>query len=446
MHSGKDLRKLSSFAFAILMAAATLVIACPAFAQPRTATIKQLKSINLSKITTRELQREYSVEGYFVCERIPMLVKDLKTYRANTPMPESEYIVLRGKGIARLRQQEKACGSLVKVTGRLIPDRELVKDKITHVLESPNLPQITKVIGLYKPGVIDICKRYPVICRRPPIVGRHYALLYSGGFDPVHAYFRYWNDLKFMYLTLRSKYGFTDDQIVVVYKDGNGEDNDITVDYAASSAGLSSAINYLKSKMTARDDFFVFVTNHGGGYHDTSCGEVAKSHGGRADSSPGDEVDTYKWDEETYYYNQTSNDVWDDDFAQSINSLSFNRMTGVFEQCFSGGFLRDLKGSNRVLISAATEFQFSSGDSNYDTFSYHFTCALDNADDSGAALSSNPDTDGDGKISILEAFQYAKSRDKECESPQLEDSGDGVGTNTPSATGTDGKLAAGAYL
>jgi hypothetical protein len=61
-------------------------------------------------------------------------------------------------------------------------------------------------------------------------------------------------------------------------------------------------------------------------------------------------------------------------------------------------------------------------------------------------LSTNPDTDGDGNVSILEAFLYAKSKDTDCETPALEDSGDGVGSNAPSATGTDGKLAAKTHL
>jgi hypothetical protein len=337
----------------------------------------------------------------------------------------------------------------VKARGKLLADKELAKGKITHVLICTEMPKIIKKAKMrYKPEFLNLCKKYPKICELLHPKLNKYALLYSGGIDFANAHKRYWNDLKFMYLTLKSKYGFTDDHIVVVYKNGMGEDTDIAVDHAASPAGLNDAIKFLRPKMNSKDDFFLFVTNHGGGYHDTSCGETPASWGGKKDGIPGDEIDTYAWDEETYYYNQTSNDLWDDDFANLINSLNFNKMIGVFEQCFSGGFLRDLKGCNRILISAASEFQFSWGmaNGNYDTFSYYFTSALNNANDSGSALSTNPDTDGDGNISILEAFQYAKSQDKECETVLLEDSGDGVGTNTPSATGEDGKLAANSHL
>jgi hypothetical protein len=453
-----NLRRLSSFVFIFLLTIMTLVVTAPASGQqtsrpePTTTaiSIEKLKSIDLRKAGAKIFKQEYVVEGYFVVDPMPMLVKDLKFVRINTRMPESAYILLRGKGIDKFREQETAYSSFVQAKGKLVADRELVKGKITHVLVCPEPPKIIKKAEIpYKPEYVPICKQYPVLCKVRPFIHGKYALLYSSGIDAVHAYKRYWNDLKFMYLTLRNKYGFSDDDIVVIYKDGKGEDNDISVDYAASPTGLNDAIKYLRSKMTLKDEFFVFVTNHGGGYHDTSCGEMAAPWGGRADSIPGDEIDTYNWDEQIWYYNQTANDIWDDDFANLINSLDFNKMIAVFEQCFSGGFLRDLRGCNRILIAAATEFQFSwamSPSYQYDTFSYHFTCALNNADDSGAALATNPDTDGDGKVSILEAFLYAKSKDTDCETPSLEDSGDGLGSNTPSATGTDGQLAAKTHL
>ncbi len=447
-----NVTRLSSVGLISLSLIMILLGRYPAWGQdllnPKLISIDKLKSIDLSKPNEKAFQQTYLVEGFFVCDPIPMLVKDLKIVRANTRMPESAYIILRGEGIDKLRKDTTGPGSLVKVKGKLIADRKLLKGKITHVLECPEVPEIIKTPVVYFPQPLNLCKMYPLLCKRPPPMLNKYALLYSSGIDPNNAHIRYWNDLKFMYLTLRSKYGFTDDHIVLVYKDGKGEDNDINVDYAATAAGLNDAIKYLRSHMTLKDDFFLFVSNHGGGYHDTSCGEIAQSRGGRGDSIPGDEIDTYNWDEQLWYYNQTSNDLWDDDFASYINSLNFGKMIAVFEPCFGEGFIRELKGCDRILISACTEFQFSwsMAGGNYDAFSYYFTCALNDADNSGAALSTDPDADKDGIISILEAFLYAKSQDKECEIPKLEDSGDGTGINTPTATGTDGHLASLTHL
>ena len=66
---------------------------------------------------------------------------------------------------------------------------------------------------------------------------------------------------------------------------------------------------------------------------------------------------------------------------------------------------------------------------------------MNKADHTGAALSPDPDTNHDGSVSVLEAFLFAKSKDTASEPPYLEDNGDGVGTNSPTATGVDGKMA-----
>lgn len=448
MNKNKSFKQLQNILVLLFIAIMTIIQAPYAaektIAAVKTTSIAKLKVINLTKANVKVIRQMYYVEGYFVNETIPMLVQNMNILQINTPMPESSYIILSGTGIDRFTKQEGAYGSFIRLKCSLKADREFMKGKITNILVCPEAPQIIKKAVIRKPILINICKKYPLLCRKPPFQFREkFALLYSGGFNVANAHLRYWNDLKFMYLTLKNKYGFNDDHIAVVYKNGTAEDTDMPVGYAASATGLSNAIENLKSKMTARDTFFLFVTNHGGGHNDGSCNEGTSNSGGRADTS-GDETDTYQWDEETYYYNQTSNDLWDDDFAQLINSLSFKKMIAIFEQCYSGGFLQDLRGSNRVLISAASEFQFSwgGGPGNHDVFSYYFTCALNKTDHTGAALTTNPDTDGNGNVSILEAFLYAKSNDTKCETPLLDDNGDGVGDNSPTATGTDGQLAA----
>jgi hypothetical protein len=399
-------------------------------------TIARLKALTPDKIQA-ETDRDYVLEGYFVNETVPMLVTDMELLRINRPLPESAYIVLQGPGIEAFAKTEASYGAFVRIRGRVRAERAANGRLMEIDFICPNLPEILrKAAALQKPVVIDICRINPRICSIIGRLPRKYALLYSGGYNAANAHKRYWNDLKFMYMTLRNKYGYTDANIVVVYKDGTGEDTDMPVDFAASTTGFDGAIAYLKSKTTANDDLFVFMTNHGGGFHEAHNA----NEGGRVDTS-GDEVDPKKYDETTYYYNQTTNELWDDDLAAALNGLTVRRMVGVFEPCFSGGLLHDLRGSKRSLVSAASEFEYSwaMGPSNtYDTFSYHFTCALNKADPGGAGLSPNPDTNGDGKVSMLEAFLYAKLKDTDSETPFLEDSGDGIGTNTPSSTGTDG--------
>jgi len=105
-------------------------------------------------------------------------------------------------------------------------------------------------------------------------------------------------------------------------------------------------------------------------------------------------------------------------------------MVIVMEQCFSGGLIADMAqgGSNRIITSAAGEYEPSRAmppaPYNYDEFSYHFTSAINGADPKGKEV--NADTNGDGKISMVEAFNYARSKDTQLETPWYEDSGDGI--------------------
>ena len=408
--------------------------------KPKEVTIAWLKALKAEQIDKAALEQDYVVKGYFVNETVPILISDMKLTLINSPIPDSSYILLTGKGIEEFSKEEGSYGTFIELTGKIDLRKQKEIEGFELEMICPDIPKILRKSEYVRPIVYDICKKYPLICKIPPLFLKNkFALLYSGGINSVNAHTRYWNDLKFMYLTLRNKYGYSDDNIVVVYKNGTGEDTDMTVDFAASPTGLNDAINYLRGKMTLRDDFYFFVTNHGGGYHQ---GE-ATNRGGRIDSTPGDEIDAQKYDEAIYYYGQTTNDIWDDDLSNWINSMDFATMTAVLEPCFSGGLIHDLKGCNRVIISACSEFEYSwsGAPGDHDMFSYHFNCALIEADHTGAALSPNPDTNGDGSVSILEAFLYAKSKDTAGETPFLEDNGDGVGTNTPTATGVDGSVA-----
>lgn len=411
------------------------------------AAINMARSVDFVKLGSKPV----ILEGYFVHDPIPMLITDMKWYYANTIMPDSVYVPIKGELAEQLKQNpDKYFGALIRLDGTLSTEkRTLERGKTLDVpiIRLNKLPVIIKEreLTIEPPKIYNICERYPEICELAPYLTPDYALLYSGGVNAYNAHSRYWNDLKFMYKTLKSKYGYTDDKIVVVYKDGIAEDAEMTVDYAASSTGLKNALDFLDTRVKGTSSLFFFITNHGGGYNSAE----GRNCSGVYDSAPLDEVDTYKYDETVFYYSTTNYIITDDSLAVYLNRVvnsGSNRLIAVMEPCFSGGLIRDLRGTNRVLVSAANEFEFSwgGGPGNHDIFSYYFTCALNKADHLGNPV--NADTNGDGKISILEAFLYAKSRDTSSEHPLLEDSGDGVGTGTPSSTGTDGSFAGNVFL
>jgi hypothetical protein len=81
------------------------------------------------------------------------------------------------------------------------------------------------------------------------------------------------------------------------------------------------------------------------------------------------------------------------------------------EQCYSGGFIDNLAATNRVIATACTAYQssHSTADLNYDEFVYHWTAAVYGSYPGGGTV--NADANGDGLISMSEAFSYANAHD-----------------------------------
>lgn len=239
-----------------------------------------------------------------------------------------------------------------------------------------------------------------------------YAVLINGGYNVASGSPSYWNDLSAMYRALKSPlYGFTDSNIFVLSADGTSSGADVTVltnyssalhkyqssytasspldldgngtvdiDYAATRANLSNVFTALGSTMTASDSLFVYTTDHGG----TNGGENAK---------------LYLWGET----------ITDSQFAAEVAKVQNYAMeTFLFQQCYSGGFLDNLAGGDRILMSASRYDQESwgwvlgdPGVNGYSEFSHQFTLAL-----AGAG-----DLNGDRLVSIREAYDYALLND-----------------------------------
>jgi uncharacterized membrane protein len=133
-------------------------------------------------------------------------------------------------------------------------------------------------------------------------------------------------------------------------------------------------------------------------------------------------------------------ELYDDELATLLNRIPGRLISVFMEPCFSGGFIKDLSAVNRV-ISTATEEE----DVSYGTlFVELFTSALHRQTPAGAPV--NADSDGNGHVSMREAFNYAARNDYYPEVPQYDDNGDGLGHPYPIPQGGDGPLGAVAYL
>jgi hypothetical protein len=409
---------------------------------------KGFKYTNIQRVPN---SNTYIATGYFSNDPIPMLVNAEKWLSINTPMPENAYLPLSGSildSVIGNLDTNQYYGAFVTLKGVQGNTKGFNRAKLTVESIEVN-SNSTSDRG---PSIINHCGLPPNSCISNPTVPplcqistgspNKFALLFSGGKDEYNAKFRYWNDLEFMYLTLRSQYNFSDANMAVVYMDGRMENttSQMQVDYPATVTGLNAAIAFLGNQMdlqgqpNVKDTFFIFVTNHGGGYDPNLPTELS----GSVDNG-GDEADntSVQYDENIAYYKPAGSEhfIKDDFWKAKINTILNTRnplMIAVYEPCFSGGFLRDMQGPNRVNIAAASQNgpSYALPPNNiYDAFSYYFTAALHGVHADGSCLVPSPDVDPPfGQISILEAYKYANLKDQgPTRRHFIDDSNDGIG-------------------
>ena len=128
------------------------------------------------------------------------------------------------------------------------------------------------------------------------------------------------------------------------------------------------------------------------------------------------------------------------EYAELLGGLPSRRVVVVNMASASGEFIKPLSARGRVVVTATRSGQ----EQNATRFPEHFIAALGSRD---------ADADQNGRVSVLEAFDYAARLTAEqykragrlaTEHALLDDSGDGVGH--PAAEGGDGALARSTYL
>jgi hypothetical protein len=226
--------------------------------------------------------------------------------------------------------------------------------------------------------------------------GQRYAVLFSGSSNNRHT-----NDLEFLYRTLRDIYGFPATNIYVLNYDGtvnyNGTPHPVvswpgdstayrmSVNGQGTKAALDNVLDALKTKLKADDLLLIHTNNHGG-------------HNGT----------------ESYLCTYSGSDYLASAFANKLGTLpKFFCLMVMMEQCHAGGFngpiLAHSTATYTSVSSACEELQSSIGYADFDPFARDWIAAMTGNTAYGGALASNPDMDGSGKVSALEAHNYADS-------------------------------------
>jgi hypothetical protein len=394
--------------------------------------------------------KNVTAEGYlaYIGNEIPVLLSSLMYLEIDASIPDEAYLKLRGNFSKELQAKT---GGFLHITGTLLDLKgeitlDIVKQdqwKLVNTMESARYrwEVLAEPWAKDQISIIDPNK---------------YAVLISGGGNSPHL--RYWNDMKAMYSILTRRYGYGPDQVYVIYKDGVGEDIDLDVDYSATIANVETVFEELADILTEENELFIFTNNHGGGFNpdvppfnwggfidddgDEPEAGYSESIFGRDFNGDGDRTDFVRFDETLCMYSPISENLRDDDFADMLDSIVCGEMIIFMKQCFSGGFIHELSGLNRIILTACEEEEFAWGadtEGDFGEFSLHFMQVV-NKENMGA------DVDFDKEISMVEAFNFASQQDSQDETPQYDDNSDRLGNEEPIPDGGDGNLGSNAFL
>jgi hypothetical protein len=380
--------------------------------QPPQKATPSIQLLSISKVRGPEmakfLNKQVTIEGFYYDGSIPMVIDDIKRVYVDTPLPPESYVPIVGPKPAGLKLGDKVSltGTLLKPTPQDHPSiqREPV------ILRIERLEQL-KILQSSSISFRPLPEFRPY---QPPVdLPDRYAVLISGGGDPANNHIRYWNDLKTMYNILRSN-GYAAQRIYVIYADGVPRDSSIPVHYRARPESITTIFNSFSREMSDNDTLYIMLNDHGA--PNALC---------------------------LWYVNLSNTD-----FANEVNKISrYSHMVIQMKQCYSGSFVPPLTRARRTVMSscAATQLSYAHSSLQFGEFTYWYFAALTGRKPDGSG-NVNADSNNNGKISILEAYNFARSNDRAPETPHFEDNGTPPAVSGPVPSGGDGNLSASLYL
>ena len=234
---------------------------------------------------------------------------------------------------------------------------------------------------------------------------KKYAIIASGfSGDELHSGW-YYGATSRMYKTLRDIYLFEEENIFYLFEDPNQDRN--IIDYKSTVSNFKNVFNDLKNKISEKDILFIYLVGHGNftGKHSL--------------------------------YALVDGNIYDYELSALLKEFKAKKIIIILTPCNSGGFIDDLSGENRIVITSTEPTEKNAAD-----FAGYVINALGNKED----------RNGDGKTQMSEVFEYAteqvgkwyeqKNIQVVAEHPLLDDNADGIGHRAPLPNNGDGQLAA----
>jgi len=391
---------------------------------------------------------EVTIEGYYNLGGVSYLLDDYEYALANIKWPTDAFIILFGN--IPLAENE---GQLLSVTGTL----EIYTNQYPEFIDDTGgflafYVDSFEILGgdLMGPAPEKVQREGYLDERIINGPGCLYVLIVSGSpySPPTGGEYgnppRYYNDVLFMYQAA-TRLGA--DWIRVLYSNGTAPAAGGFVGgvipagtlQSATRANLTTALTAI-GKMPIHPDatitnpceIWILTTNHGSGVELGKIkvpigGSYDVNNDGRVDDSPPDpskDGETDGYDEGLVLWKDI---IYDDEFASEIDNMRASldergiayKVYVMMEECFSGGFVRELTPLRVTNIAtAAMENEPSRGMNNlpFDEFLYYFIGALNTEDPWGGALPGIPPT---WPMTWQDAFNYAVLQDTQPETPQF---------------------------
>lgn len=456
-------RKVCLISLVVLAVAPVALPPQAAVAPTSSAVASALSSLRTPSLLN-SLNKQVTLQGYYYDNGVmKMLVNNLEMVRAKGVLPSSAYVPIAGTVPSSVRNGDKIslAGTVFKPgTG---DDDSLQNENVAVRVGAESAVSVvdTKLRLRVESAVVDQLE--PTVVPVAPLT-KKYALLIGGGYSPASEGICFRNGLLTARQILLSK-GYKPENIFVLYGSGYVPAGGLGPVAPATKANIISRFSSLASKVKAGDTVFIMVSMNGGGFLAApSAGYPKGLHGGLIDTGgdeyesyseaamgvdinkDGDRYDTVRVDETIWVWPNTP--MSDDEFRIQVNRINpACRMIIIMDQSFSGGFIRDLTRPGRIITTStgSTMFSFNEPSNYWDSFTVWWL---------GAFLGRRPmtsyaidaDVNNDGKVSLVEAFNFARLRSYPAGVAGYEDNGAYPGYANQMPYGGDGVLGATTFL